>query len=87
VYYEAVGVIITLILLGRLLEVRAKAGTNEALRKLIGLQARVARVVRDGQEVEVELPGGRLFIQWGGGESSVWMTGPAIRVFAGRIAL
>jgi diaminopimelate epimerase len=40
-----------------------------------------------GQEVEVELPGGRLFIQWGGGESSVWMTGPATRVFAGRIAL
>jgi diaminopimelate epimerase len=40
-----------------------------------------------GQAVEVELPGGRLSIQWGGGESSVWMTGPAIRVFAGRIAL
>jgi diaminopimelate epimerase len=40
-----------------------------------------------GQAVEVELPGGRLFIQWEGGESSVWMTGPAIRVFAGRIAL
>jgi diaminopimelate epimerase len=39
------------------------------------------------QEVEVELPGGRLFIQWRGGESSVWMTGPATRVFAGRIAL
>jgi P-type Cu+ transporter len=53
VYYEAVGVIITLILLGRLLEVRAKSGTNEAIRKLIGLQARTARVVRDGTEVEV----------------------------------
>jgi P-type Cu+ transporter len=53
VYYEAVGVIITLILLGRLLEVRAKAGTGEAIRKLIGLQARTARVVRDGQEQEV----------------------------------
>src|SRR3546814_6424806 len=35
VYYEAVGVIITLILLGRLLEARAKAGTGEAIRKLI----------------------------------------------------
>jgi Cu+-exporting ATPase len=40
VYFEAVGVIITLILLGRLLEARAKAGTGEAIRRLIGLQAR-----------------------------------------------
>nr|MCH9767934.1 heavy metal translocating P-type ATPase [Actinomycetes bacterium] len=53
VYYEAVGVIITLILLGRLLEVRAKAGTGEAIRKLIGLQAKTATLVRDGTEVEV----------------------------------
>ena len=53
VYYEAVGVIITLILLGRLLEVRAKAGTGEAIRKLIGLQAKTATVIRDGVEVEV----------------------------------
>jgi len=44
--FEAVGVIITLILLGRLLEVRAKAGSGEAIRKLIGMQARTARVVR-----------------------------------------
>lgn len=55
VYYEAVGVIITLILLGRLLEVRAKAGTGEAIRKLIGLQAKTARVVRDGAEIEVSV--------------------------------
>ncbi|MDP2291750.1 MAG: heavy metal translocating P-type ATPase [Actinomycetota bacterium] len=53
VYFEAVGVIITLILLGRLLEVRAKAGTGEAIRKLIGLQARTATVIRDGVEVEI----------------------------------
>jgi Cu+-exporting ATPase len=53
VYYEAVGTILTLILLGRLLEVRAKAGTGEAIRKLIGLQARTARVVRDSGEQEV----------------------------------
>ena len=53
VYFEAVGVILTLILLGRLLEARAKAGTGEAIRKLIGLQARTARVVEDGQEREV----------------------------------
>lgn len=53
VYYEAVGVIITLILLGRLMETRAKAGTGEAIRALIGLQPRTARVVRRGVELEV----------------------------------
>ncbi|MDK1475473.1 heavy metal translocating P-type ATPase [Streptomyces sp. 549] len=53
VYYEAVGVILTLILLGRLLEARAKAGTGEAIRALLGLQARTARVVRDGTEREI----------------------------------
>jgi Cu+-exporting ATPase len=53
VYFEAVGVILTLILLGRLLEARAKAGTGEAIRKLIGLQARTARVIRDGEEREI----------------------------------
>jgi Cu+-exporting ATPase len=53
VYFEAVGVILTLILLGRLLEARAKAGTGEAIGKLIGLQARTARVIRDGSEVEI----------------------------------
>lgn len=55
VYYEAVGVIITLILLGRLLETKAKAGTGEAIRTLIGLQPRTARVVRDGLETEVPI--------------------------------
>lgn len=54
VYYEAVGVILTLILLGRLLEARAKAGTGEAIRRLLGLQARTAQVVRD--EVVQEIP-------------------------------
>ncbi|MGW2823019.1 heavy metal translocating P-type ATPase [Streptomyces sp. NPDC001443] len=53
VYFEAVGVVLTLILLGRLLEARAKAGTGEAIRALLGLQARTARVVRDGSESEV----------------------------------
>lgn len=53
VYYEAVGVILTLILLGRLLETKAKAGTGEAIRALIGLQPRTARVIRDGDELEV----------------------------------
>lgn len=53
VYYEAVGVILTLILLGRLLEAIAKGGTSEAIRKLLGLQAKTARVVRDGQETDI----------------------------------
>ncbi|MDO2385975.1 heavy metal translocating P-type ATPase [Mycobacterium avium subsp. hominissuis] len=53
VYFEAVGVILTLIMLGRLLEARAKAGTGEAIRELLGLQARTARVLRDGAEAEV----------------------------------
>ncbi len=54
VYYEAVGVILTLILLGRLLEARAKAGTGEAIRALIGLQPHTAHVVRE--QVERDLP-------------------------------
>ncbi len=55
VYYEAVGVILTLILLGRLLESIAKGGTGEAIRKLIGLQAKTARVVRDGREEDIPI--------------------------------
>lgn len=53
VYYEAVGVILTLILLGRLLETKAKASTGEAIRTLIGLQPRSARVQREGRELEI----------------------------------
>ena len=55
VYYEAVGVILTLILLGRWLETKAKAGTGEAIRALIGLQPRTAGVVRGGEELEIGL--------------------------------
>ncbi|MGH3434782.1 MAG: heavy metal translocating P-type ATPase [Thermocrispum sp.] len=53
VYYEATGVILTLILLGRLFEAKAKAGTGEAIRALLGLRARTARVVREGREVDI----------------------------------
>ncbi|MGW0732375.1 heavy metal translocating P-type ATPase [Streptomyces sp. NPDC002851] len=53
VYYEAVGVILTLILLGRLFEAKARAGTGQALRELLNLGAKTARVVRDGAEAEV----------------------------------
>ena len=53
VYFEAASVIIALILLGRMLESRAKGRTGEAIRRLIGLQAKTARVVRDGVEKDV----------------------------------
>ncbi|HET9139283.1 heavy metal translocating P-type ATPase [Actinophytocola sp.] len=55
VYFEAVGVILTLIMLGRLFEARAKAGTGEAIRALLGLQARTARVLRSGVEAEIPI--------------------------------
>ncbi|HEX8709635.1 MAG TPA: heavy metal translocating P-type ATPase [Pyrinomonadaceae bacterium] len=53
VYFEAAGVIIALILLGRLLEARARGRIGEAIRRLIGLQAKTARVIRDGGEADV----------------------------------
>ncbi len=53
VYYEAASVIIALILLGSMLEARAKGRTGDAIKKLIGLQPRIARVVRDGAELEI----------------------------------
>ena len=53
VYFEAAAVIIALILLGKLLEARAKGRTSEAIRRLIGLQAKSARVVRNGHELDV----------------------------------
>jgi Cu+-exporting ATPase len=55
VYYEAAAVIVTLILLGRFLEARAKGRTGEAIKKLVGLQAKTARIVRDGVTQEVPL--------------------------------
>lgn len=55
VYYEAATVIVTLILLGRYLEARAKGRTSEAIRRLGGLQAKSARVLRAGAPVEVQL--------------------------------
>jgi Cu+-exporting ATPase len=55
VYYETAAVVITLILLGKLFEHRAKGQTGEAIRKLIGLQARDARVIRNGIEIDVPI--------------------------------
>lgn len=53
VYYETAAVIITLIKLGKFLEARAKGRTSEAIKKLMGLRAKTARVIRDGIETEV----------------------------------
>ncbi|MFC3339367.1 heavy metal translocating P-type ATPase [Paracandidimonas soli] len=53
VYYEAAAVIVALILLGRYLEARAKGRTSEAISRLVGLQPRTARVVRDGSAVDL----------------------------------
>jgi Cu+-exporting ATPase len=54
VYFEAASVIIALIVLGRMLEARAKGQTGAAIKKLVGLQAKTARVIRDGREMEIE---------------------------------
>jgi Cu+-exporting ATPase len=53
VYYDTSASIIVLILLGRLLEARAKGHTSEAIKKLMGLQPKTARIVRDGQEMDI----------------------------------
>ena len=55
VYFEASALIITLILLGRFLEARARGATSEAIRKLVGLQPKTAHVQRDGESVEVDV--------------------------------
>jgi Cu+-exporting ATPase len=55
VYFEAAAVIVTLILAGRFLEARAKGRTGEAIRHLAGLNARSARVLRDGSAEDVAL--------------------------------
>ncbi|WPP45610.1 heavy metal translocating P-type ATPase [Pseudomonas sp. AN-1] len=55
VYYEAAAVIVSLILLGRFLEARARGRTSEAIRRLVGLQPRTARVRRDGQALELAI--------------------------------
>ena len=55
VYYEAAAVIVALILLGRYMEARAKGNTSEAIKRLLGLQAKTARVVRDGATMELAI--------------------------------
>jgi len=65
VYFEASAVVITLVLLGKLLEARAKLGTSAAIEALVRLQPKTARVERDGVQVEVPVAGmqiGELFV-------------------------
>jgi Cu+-exporting ATPase len=60
VYYETSAVIITLILLGRFLEARARGRTSEAIKRLMGLQARTARLLRDGVEADIAVEAVRI---------------------------
>ena len=59
-YYETGAVVITLVVLGRWLEARARGRTSEAIRRLMGLAPRTARVIRDGQEAD--LPTGEVLV-------------------------
>jgi len=54
-YFEAAAVIVTLILFGRFLEARAKGRTSDAIRKLMRLQVKTARLIRDGESVEIPI--------------------------------
>ncbi len=54
-YFDVSTIIIGLILLGRLFEAKAKAGTSEAIKKLIGLSPKTARVVKNGKEIDVPI--------------------------------
>ncbi|MCO5190127.1 MAG: heavy metal translocating P-type ATPase [Anaerolineae bacterium] len=69
VYFETSAMIITLIVTGKLLEVRAKGRTSAAIKKLMGLRATSARVVRDGAEIDVPIeevvPGDRVIVRPG----------------------
>ncbi|MBI1743443.1 heavy metal translocating P-type ATPase [Candidatus Acetothermia bacterium] len=53
VYYDVTVVVTALVVLGLAMEVRAKGRTSEAIKKLIGLQAKMARVIRDGKEIDI----------------------------------
>ncbi len=55
VYFDTSTIIITLILLGRYMEAKAKGRTSEAIKKLMGLRAKTARVVRDGHETDIPI--------------------------------
>ncbi|HEY8488197.1 MAG TPA: heavy metal translocating P-type ATPase, partial [Thermaerobacter sp.] len=68
-YFEVSAILITLVLLGKLLEALAKGRASEAIKKLMGLQARTARVVRDGRELDIAVeevePGDEVIVRPG----------------------
>lgn len=55
VYYDTAAVIVTLILLGRLLELKARGKTTEAIKRLMGLRPKTARVIRGGEEMDIPI--------------------------------
>ena len=55
IYFDTAATIVTLILMGRLLEARAKSKTSSAIKKLIGLQPKTARVIRNGDEIDISI--------------------------------
>ena len=55
IYFEASAMVIGLILLGNAMELRARGRTSNALKRLLDLQSRTARVIRDGQEQEIDV--------------------------------
>lgn len=55
IYFDTTAIIITLILVGRVLEARAKGRTSEAIKKMMGLQAKTARVIRNGKEMDIPI--------------------------------
>ncbi|MEA5421056.1 heavy metal translocating P-type ATPase [Spirulina sp. CCNP1310] len=69
VYYEVAAMVVTLVLLGKFLEHRAQGKTSAAIRQLIGLQAKTARVIRDGEPVDIPITavqvGDRLLVRPG----------------------
>jgi len=54
-YFEASAIIITLVLLGKLFEAAAKGRTSEAIKRLIGLQPKTARVLKEGEEIDIPI--------------------------------
>ncbi len=69
VYFESAAVVITLVLLGKYFEAIAKGRTSQAMKKLLGLQAKTARIMKDGAELEISidevLPGDRVSVRPG----------------------
>jgi Cu+-exporting ATPase len=55
VYYDGAAFIVTLIILGRLLEAKAKGRTSQAIQRLVGLKPKTARIVRDGVESDIPI--------------------------------